>query len=59
MHLNDLVVFHAISAEEHESHENFLQRLKIHTQTLGATFLGYEPSKIGSGGVWSVHVEIF
>ncbi|KAL3657856.1 hypothetical protein V7S43_017234 [Phytophthora oleae] len=48
-----------ISAEENESHENFLKRLEGHTQTLGATFLGYEDSKTGSSGVWRFRVEHF
>lgn len=42
-----------ISAGENESHENFLKRLELHTQKLGATFIGYEDS------VWRFRVEHF
>ncbi|KAG1705389.1 hypothetical protein DVH05_004319 [Phytophthora capsici] len=42
-----------ISAGENESHENFLKRLELHTQKLGATFIGYED------GVWRFRVEHF
>ncbi|KAK1928860.1 Nuclear pore complex protein NUP98A [Phytophthora citrophthora] len=48
-----------ISAEENESHENFLKRLELHTQKLGAIFLGYEDSKTGTSGVWKFRVEHF
>ncbi|RAW32090.1 hypothetical protein PC110_g11571 [Phytophthora cactorum] len=49
-----IVELQGVSAEDNESHEDFLKRLKSHTETMGATFLGYE-----NGGVWSFRVEHF